>query len=231
MSSRIDAGRIDLDLDLIDIAPIVRERAHALEGATGRLVVIDIGTGLPLVYADPDAVTTVIDHLLDNAVKYSPDGGSLALSARRDPRGDGRGRRRGGPRHRDDGRAGRALLRALLAGGELRRPPVRRFGHRPLHRAVAGRGDGRHDSVASEPGEWTVFSFTLRTSVPDGAVDEDEPERAAEDSDLGQASMIREYMRLVGVPLQHAGGQEATEHHRRPASTSRSAPCTRASAS
>ena len=204
MSSRIDAGRIDLDLDLIDIAPIIRERAHAVEGATGRLVVIDIGAGLPTVYADPDAVTTVIDHLLDNAVKYSPNGGSLAVSARRDPHGPGAVI---AVADRGIGMTAEQVERCFDRFWQAEGSDVRRFGGSGIGLYIVQSlvdGMGGTTSVTSEPGEWTVFSFRLRTSVPDAGQD-DERDAPREDSDQGQASMIREYMRLVGVPLQHAG--------------------------
>ena len=203
MSSRIDAGRIDLDLDLIDIAPIVRERARALEGATGRLVVLDLATGLPPVYADPDAVTTVIDHLLDNAVKYSPDGGSLALSARRDLRGDGVVV---AVADRGIGMTPEQVERCFERFWQAESSDVRRFAGSGIGLYIVRSlvdGMGGTTSVASQPGEWTVFSFTLQTQAPeaDGGPSAEPPE----DTDQGQASMIREYMRLVGVPLQHAG--------------------------
>jgi signal transduction histidine kinase len=202
MSSRIDAGRIDLDLDLIDIEPVIRERARAVEGATGRLVVIDVGPALPPVYADADAVTTVIDHLLDNAVKYSPGGGSLAISARRDTGGDGviiavadRG----------IGMTPEQVEHCFERFWQAEGNDVRRFAGSGIGLYIVRslvEGMGGTASVASEPGEWTVFSFRLRTEAPSPA-SEDEPEPPDEGSDLGQASMIREYMRLVGVPLQN----------------------------
>jgi signal transduction histidine kinase len=204
MSSRIDAGRIDLDLDLIDVAPIVRERARALEGATGRLVVVDIGAGLPRVYADPDAVTTVIDHLLDNAVKYSPDGGSLAVSVRRDPRSDAVVL---AVADRGVGMTAEQLEHCFERFWQAESSDVRRFGGSGIGLYIVRslvEGMGGRISVASSPGDWTIFSCTLRTSAPADGVD-DEPTEPPSSAEVGQASMIREYMRLVGVPLQHAG--------------------------
>jgi len=42
---------------------------------------------LPLVYADRDKIDQVLDNLLSNAVKYTPEGGSIAVVARK--KGDG----------------------------------------------------------------------------------------------------------------------------------------------
>ena len=205
MSSRIDAGRIDLDLDLIDITPIIRERARAIEGATERPVVLDIGAGLPLVFADPDAVTTVVDHLLDNAVKYSPDGGSLAVSARRE------GGKSGvvlAVADRGIGMTPEQVERCFERFWQAESSDVRRFAGSGIGLYIVRslvEGMGGRVAVASAPGEWTVFSCTLRTSAPRDDGDTTTAMRRSRTRELGQASMIREYMRLVGVPLQHAG--------------------------
>jgi signal transduction histidine kinase len=206
MSSRIDAGRIDLDLDLIDLAPIMRDRAHAIELATNRTVVIDIGTGLPLVFADPDAVTTVVDHLLDNAVKYSPDGGSLALSARRDPTAEAVIL---AVADRGIGMTPEQVERCFERFWQAESSDVRRFAGSGIGLYIVRslvEGMGGRVSVTSSVDEWTVFSCTLRTNAPIEG-DEDDPVSSDVAAELGQASMIREYMRLVGVPLQRTGDQ------------------------
>ena len=80
LSSRIEAGRATVRPEPTDIVPLLRERAASLEQATGRRVTVQVaGSDLPPAAADPVAVATVIDHLLDNAVKYSPDGQVVSI--------------------------------------------------------------------------------------------------------------------------------------------------------
>ncbi|MGH9276221.1 MAG: PAS domain-containing sensor histidine kinase, partial [Acidimicrobiales bacterium] len=80
MSSRIDAGRIDLSTQPMDVSSLVRDRAAAFEAATGRVVSVDAAIDVPFASADRDAITTVLDHLLDNASKYSNAEGMIRVA-------------------------------------------------------------------------------------------------------------------------------------------------------
>lgn len=83
--SRLEAGRIQLfqeavdPLELIDevqrtVRPLVTQRRIRL--------VTDLPPGLPLVYADPLRVRQVLLNLLSNALKFTPEGGDVTISAR-----------------------------------------------------------------------------------------------------------------------------------------------------
>jgi signal transduction histidine kinase len=84
LSSRIEAGRAEVARTVVDLIPLVYERAAELGEATDRQFEVDLPDDLPTVFGDPSAVTTVIDHLLDNAVKYSPGGGPVRVGAHRE---------------------------------------------------------------------------------------------------------------------------------------------------
>jgi PAS domain S-box-containing protein len=82
LSSRIDSGHVDLTVEAVDGSPILQEQVASLRAATARDVVLEMDEPLPPLMVDPAAFTTIIDHLLDNAVKYSPGGGPVVVFAR-----------------------------------------------------------------------------------------------------------------------------------------------------
>ena len=83
LSSKIESGRLKVDLHAVDVRALVVERANAFEDASGRHIVLQIGHEALVGQADPLALRTVVGHLLDNAVKYS-DGGPVVLASRRE---------------------------------------------------------------------------------------------------------------------------------------------------
>jgi PAS domain S-box-containing protein len=82
LSSKIEGGRVNVDLHPVDVRALVIERGNAFQDATERHVVLQVAHEVLVASADPLALRTVIDHLLDNAVKYS-DGGPVVLTGRR----------------------------------------------------------------------------------------------------------------------------------------------------
>ncbi len=81
LSSRIEAGRAEVGRTEVDLIPLVYERAAELGEATDRQFEVDLPDDLPSVFGDASAITTVVDHLLENAVKYSPGGEPVVVRA------------------------------------------------------------------------------------------------------------------------------------------------------
>ena len=79
LSSRIEAGGTEVARTPVDLIPLVYERAAGLAEATGGLIEVDLPDDLPPVLGDSAAIVTIVDHLLDNAVKYSPEGGVVTV--------------------------------------------------------------------------------------------------------------------------------------------------------
>lgn len=81
LSSRIDAGRIEVATRPTDLGRVLTGRVGDFAAATGRQVEIELPAAAPNVLADETSLVTVIDHLLDNAAKYSPDDAPIAVTA------------------------------------------------------------------------------------------------------------------------------------------------------
>jgi signal transduction histidine kinase len=81
---RLEAGKFDLDMQRVDLAPLLRgtfERLSVIGKRKKLTLKLEIPTDLPSILADADALPLVIANLLTNAFKYTPDGGTVALGA------------------------------------------------------------------------------------------------------------------------------------------------------
>lgn len=84
--TRLGHGKLELKRDWCDLRDLLkraRERlARELQGLT---VTIAVDPGTPLVHVDPMLIEQVFVNVLENAVKFSPRGGTVRVSARQSP--------------------------------------------------------------------------------------------------------------------------------------------------
>ena len=82
--SKLDLSTLELEMAPCTISTIVRLAADkwkdALEIRKQDLILADELEGLPEIYADSKRLTQVFSHLIQNAIKYTPDGGNIRIT-------------------------------------------------------------------------------------------------------------------------------------------------------
>ena len=81
LASQLDSGLLAANIERCDPLEIARlevesARAHLPENVE---LVLDAAPELPAVAADPGQLRQVLGNLIDNAIKYSPDGGAVKV--------------------------------------------------------------------------------------------------------------------------------------------------------
>ena len=82
--SRIEFGKMKMEFEPLDIRPIVNRSINILEKSAkdkGISIKIDIPENLPKISGDGKRLSQVFLNLLDNAIKYTPENGSITVSA------------------------------------------------------------------------------------------------------------------------------------------------------
>lgn len=198
LSSRIEAGRTQLYPAAGDLVPILNERIQGFTAATSRDIGVEMPDEVPNVLIDSDAVTTVVDHLLDNAVKYSPGGEPILVRVTVGPAAV-----RIAVVDQGIGMDIDAVARCFDKFWQAESSDVRRFGGtgiglfivRSLVEAMSGTVD-----LESAPDIGSTFSFTVPRAdvVAQRAI---RPAALPEQQRFpSEPSVIREFMRQIGVP-------------------------------
>lgn len=157
--SKLDAGRLELRLEGTPVADLVAAPVRGVRvqaEAAGVAVSAEIPDGVPPVVADARQVAHVLTNLLSNALRFTPRGGHVRVSARAAP---------GGMVEiavEDEGIPpdvqGRVFERFVQAPGE------KASGGSGLGLAIAREvveAQGGTIRVDSVPGEGATFAFTL----------------------------------------------------------------------
>ncbi len=193
LSSRIEAGRVEVNLTDVDVVELVTERVDAFRASTGRAIHL-AAEDCPAAVADPHALMSVVDHVLENAIKYSPDGGSIevvvsspsSVSISVTDRGIGMD--------------AEALAHCTEKFWQAESDDGRRFGGTGIglyivRSLVEAMGGGLH--FESTVGEGTTVTVSLPRVGDAGAQRHPREQR---DDDRAEASVIKEFMRQIGVP-------------------------------
>jgi signal transduction histidine kinase len=81
---RMESGRMSIRLADVDINDVLSDVVTRASSGSATLVEFkaDLDPRLPIVTGDRDRLVQVVSNLANNAVKYSPDGGTVTLSTR-----------------------------------------------------------------------------------------------------------------------------------------------------
>jgi PAS domain S-box-containing protein len=79
---RIESGRQNYDFAPLDLVPLLYETVALFTGANElHSFRVEVADFLPEVKADGDRIRQVLSNLVSNAIKYSPEGGEVVISA------------------------------------------------------------------------------------------------------------------------------------------------------
>ncbi|MBI3965003.1 MAG: PAS domain S-box protein [Chloroflexi bacterium] len=80
--SRLRAGAFEVEPSPVRVGSLARAAIRRLPPSWSRFHIdVDLVSNLPLVMADPRRIEQVLGNLLDNALKYSPDGSRITIAA------------------------------------------------------------------------------------------------------------------------------------------------------
>lgn len=195
LTSRIESGRVHVVLEALDVVGLAGDRSRHVAEAQERELDVRVEGPLPPALAERYALETVIEHLVDNAVKYSSAGDPVEVAFTHDDRwvhvvvtDRGMGMTPEEVDHCFDRFWQADNTHSRRVGGS----GIGLYVVRSLVEAMGG-----HVAVVSAVGEGSTFTVGLaRADVPP-ADDEEAVESARERGP--EPSIIKEFMRQVGV--------------------------------
>lgn len=209
--SRMDIGRITLNLQRFSVASLVEQIQGTVRSELDKKrlrFVSAVEENLPPLIADREKLSAVIENLVINAIKFTPEGGSITVSA---GRVSGAERPTAEIRVSDSGigipkdQIGKIFNRFHQVDGTT----TRRFGGVGLGLAIVKSILDAHGAaihVESEEGKGTVFNFRLPLlERPEGAAEASAPRERSDEGLVLVVDDDDEMTRRVSADLTQEG--------------------------
>jgi len=89
--SKLESGTMSVNLRRVDLGPVVTSATSTLAPVAQKKGVVlkaELADGLPAVRADPERLRQIFQNLVENAIKFTPDGSQITVAARLSDGGD-----------------------------------------------------------------------------------------------------------------------------------------------
>ncbi len=83
-ATRAESGKLRVEVRCIAISDVLQQAVNMLQATAGERRIsleLKVEAGIPLVSADPERVIQILINLIDNALKFTPAGGSVVVKA------------------------------------------------------------------------------------------------------------------------------------------------------
>jgi signal transduction histidine kinase len=208
--SRMDVGRLPLNIQPFALAPLLDQVLTTFRSELERkrlTFTAELDADMPPVIADREMLSAVLENLVVNAIKFTPEGGRITVSARRDP---------GAPRPSAEIRVADTGIgipadqveKVFIRFHQVDTSTTRRFGGVGLGLAIVKsilEAHGSTIAVDSEPGRGSVFRFSLPVLEKQDLAGRDERREDGEtalvlvlDGEPATADLIRDTLKTEG---------------------------------
>jgi PAS domain S-box-containing protein len=162
----IEGGRPDIGDELVDVCALARDVCERWQARAQHTIQLEVGARVPRVRASRRLIDYALEELIDNAVKYSPDGGRITVRVRAATNDEGRFVEIS-VADRGIGIEAEELEHVFDEFRQVDGSPTRRYGGLGLGlsfvRRVARAHKGRL-AAASEAGKGSIFTLALPVS-------------------------------------------------------------------